>query len=80
MQTKTAGYDPKATGRAEIYIGILKRKATSFLIHAGVSLKFWYWAECQAAYLYSMQVLEMALPPNAATFGNRAFIAKPPKE
>eukprot|EP00975_Prorocentrum_lima_P034301 7207973-Prorocentrum_lima.AAC.1 len=35
MQTKTAGYDPKANGRAEIFVGILKRRATSYLIHAG---------------------------------------------
>eukprot|EP00975_Prorocentrum_lima_P069876 12928828-Prorocentrum_lima.AAC.1 len=39
MQTKAGGYDPKANGRAERYIGILK-KATSYLIHAGVALKF----------------------------------------
>eukprot|EP00975_Prorocentrum_lima_P019423 4089747-Prorocentrum_lima.AAC.1 len=31
MQTKTAGCDPKANGRAERYVGILKRRATSYL-------------------------------------------------
>eukprot|EP00975_Prorocentrum_lima_P006989 1499666-Prorocentrum_lima.AAC.1 len=70
----------KANGRAERYIGMLKRKATSYLIHASVSLKFWYWAACQATYLYRRQVLEMTLPPDAPTFGNRVLIAKPPKE
>eukprot|EP00975_Prorocentrum_lima_P064911 12900316-Prorocentrum_lima.AAC.1 len=34
MQTKAGCYDPKANGRAERYTGILKRKATSYLIHA----------------------------------------------
>eukprot|EP00975_Prorocentrum_lima_P027814 5849097-Prorocentrum_lima.AAC.1 len=34
MQTKTAGCDPKANGRAERFIGILKRRATTYLIHA----------------------------------------------
>eukprot|EP00975_Prorocentrum_lima_P050805 10645109-Prorocentrum_lima.AAC.1 len=76
----TAGYDPKANGRAERYVGILKRKATSCLIHAGMSLKCWYWAACQAAYLCRMQVLDMSLPEGAPTFGCRALIAEPPKE
>eukprot|EP00975_Prorocentrum_lima_P005988 1293521-Prorocentrum_lima.AAC.1 len=33
---------------------------------------------CQAAYLQRMQVLEMSLPADAPTFGNRVLIAKPP--
>eukprot|EP00975_Prorocentrum_lima_P069708 12927953-Prorocentrum_lima.AAC.1 len=69
MQTKAAGYDPKANGRAERFVGILKRRATSYLIIAGMSLTFWYWAACQTAYLYRMQVLEMSLPVEAPTFG-----------
>eukprot|EP00975_Prorocentrum_lima_P042537 8937173-Prorocentrum_lima.AAC.1 len=40
MLTKTAGYDPKANGRVERYVGMLKRRATSYLMHAGMSLKF----------------------------------------
>eukprot|EP00975_Prorocentrum_lima_P069233 12925125-Prorocentrum_lima.AAC.1 len=80
MQTKTGGYDPKANGRAERYIGILKRKATSYLIPAGVSLKLWYWAAWQAAYLCRMQALEMSLPDDAPTFGHGVLIAKHPKE
>eukprot|EP00975_Prorocentrum_lima_P010065 2145262-Prorocentrum_lima.AAC.1 len=34
VQTKTGGYDTTANGRAERYIGILKRKAKPYLIHA----------------------------------------------
>ena len=42
LQTKTAGYDPKANGRAERYVGIVKQRATSYLIHAKLPLKFWF--------------------------------------
>ena len=31
-QTKTAGYDPKGNGRVERYVGILKHRATMFLL------------------------------------------------
>ena len=51
-QTKTAGHDPKANGRAERYVGIIKRQATSYLMHSKLPLKFWYWAANQAADLY----------------------------
>eukprot|EP00975_Prorocentrum_lima_P052585 11020269-Prorocentrum_lima.AAC.1 len=72
MQTETGGYDPMADGRAERYVGILMRKAISYLIHAGISLICClYWAACRAAYLYRMQVLDMLLPDDAPTFGNR---------
>eukprot|EP00974_Lingulodinium_polyedra_P072352 7002659-Lingulodinium_polyedra.AAC.1 len=40
FQTKTMGYDPKANGRADRFVGILKHKATSDLIHSGFPLKF----------------------------------------
>eukprot|EP00975_Prorocentrum_lima_P050982 10681569-Prorocentrum_lima.AAC.1 len=40
IQTKTAGYDPKANGRAERFVGILKRRATPYVIHVGIALKF----------------------------------------
>eukprot|EP00974_Lingulodinium_polyedra_P123998 11188873-Lingulodinium_polyedra.AAC.1 len=48
-QTKTMGYDPRANGRAARFVGIMKQRATSYLIHAGFPLKFWYWAVKQAA-------------------------------
>eukprot|EP00975_Prorocentrum_lima_P057792 12119391-Prorocentrum_lima.AAC.1 len=52
MLTKTAGYDPKANGHAERFVGTMKRRSTSYMIHAGMSLRLWYWAACQAAYMY----------------------------
>ena len=32
MQTRTEGYDPKANGRAESYVGLFKHKATEELL------------------------------------------------
>ena len=60
-QTKTAGYDPKGNGRAERFVGILKHKATTFLLHSKTPLDVWYWALMQAAYEYRCNIL--ATPP-----------------
>eukprot|EP00974_Lingulodinium_polyedra_P094095 9118108-Lingulodinium_polyedra.AAC.1 len=49
FQTKTMGYDPRANGKADIFVGIIKQRATSYLIHSGLPLKLWYWAVKQAA-------------------------------
>ena len=32
--TTTGGYDPRANGRAERYVGLIKQRATSYLIHS----------------------------------------------
>eukprot|EP00975_Prorocentrum_lima_P052428 10989214-Prorocentrum_lima.AAC.1 len=40
MLTKTAGYDPKTDGRAERFVCVMKRRASSTMIHTGMSLKF----------------------------------------
>ena len=52
MQTKTEGYDPKANGRAESYVGLLKRRATEELLNNHFPIAFWYWGMRQHAYLY----------------------------
>ena len=39
-QTKTAGYDPKGNGRVERFVGILKHRATMFLLHSKMPLVF----------------------------------------
>ena len=39
-QTFTEGHDPRANGRAERYVGILKERATAYLVHAGLPMKF----------------------------------------
>ena len=78
--TTTGGYDPKANGRAERYVGLMKQRATSYLIHAGIPLKFWYWACTQAAYMYRATVLGLKLPSDAPTFGNRVLVRDPKAE
>ena len=77
-QTKTAGYDPKGHGRVERYVGILKHRATMFLLHTKMPLAFWFWAMMQAAYEYRCQILDTPLPATAPRFGDRVLIQKPP--
>jgi len=79
-QTKTAGHDPKANGRAERYVGIIKQQATSYLMHSKLPLKFWYWAAKQAADLYRKRMMGVKLPVDAPTFGNRVLIRDPKAE
>ena len=69
--TTTGGDDPKAIGRADRYIGLIKQQATSYLIHAKLPLTFWYWAVKQAAYIYRAKVLGVKLQADAPTCGNR---------
>eukprot|EP00975_Prorocentrum_lima_P039218 8242047-Prorocentrum_lima.AAC.1 len=45
-QTKTAGCDPKANGWGGRFVGTMKRRATSYMIDAGMSFKLWVWAAC----------------------------------
>ena len=52
MGTHTGGHDPKANGLAERFVGYIKGRATSYLAHAMMSLKFWYWACMQATMVY----------------------------
>ena len=63
--TSTSGYDPRANGRAERYVGVIKQKATSYLVHAKLPLTFWYWAVKQAAYMYRAKALGIELPSDA---------------
>eukprot|EP00974_Lingulodinium_polyedra_P033550 3227018-Lingulodinium_polyedra.AAC.1 len=55
-------YDPRANGRAEGFVGILKQKTTSYLIHSGFPLKFWYRAAKQAAHVYRLGKLNTQPP------------------
>ena len=59
-QTNTGGRDPQANGLAERFVGILKRRAASYLAHAKMSLKYWYWAAMQAAAVMRMNALDKA--------------------
>ena len=66
MQTRTEGYDPKANGRAESYVGLLKHRATEELLKNHFPITFWYWGMRQHAYLYRAQKLQLALPKKCA--------------
>ena len=78
--TSTSGYDPRANGRAERYVGVIKQKATSYLVHAKLPLTFWYWAVKRAAYMYRAKALGIEFPSDAPTFGNRVLIRDPKGE
>eukprot|EP00974_Lingulodinium_polyedra_P015974 1549903-Lingulodinium_polyedra.AAC.1 len=60
------GYDPQANGKAERIVGIIKQRATSYLMHAGFPLKFWYWAVKQTAHVYRLGQLNIKLPEKSA--------------
>ena len=71
FQTGTGGHDPNANGRAERYVGLIKQRATSYLLHAGLGLSFWYWACKQAAFMYRAEMLGVKYPTDAPAFGHR---------
>ena len=74
LQTTTEGYDPKSNGLAERFVGILKQRATAYLTHTDMPLRFWYWAMQQAAYVYRCRALDIELPKESPTFGNMVLI------
>eukprot|EP00974_Lingulodinium_polyedra_P002317 216274-Lingulodinium_polyedra.AAC.1 len=68
FQTKTMGYDHRANGRAERFVGIIKQRATPYLIHSGFPLKLWYWAVKQAAHVYRLDKINIKFPEGVPTF------------
>ena len=72
--TTTGGYDPKANGRAERYVGLIKQQATMYLIHSRMPIAFWHWAAKPAAYIFRAKALGLKLPEDAPTFGNRVLM------
>ena len=58
LGTNTGGYDPKANGRAEMYIGIIKQKATSYTVHSKMPLTVWYWECTHVAYILRCKALK----------------------
>ena len=80
MGTHTGGYDPQANGLAERFIGIIKGRATSYLGHARMSLRFWYWACMQATIVYRLDQLGKHLPKGTPTFGEAVLIRSPKTE
>ena len=77
FKTSTEGIYPKANGLAERFVGIIKQRACAYLAHAGVGLRFWYWASLQAAFVYRSAILGVGLPKEGVpTFGNRVLVRK----
>ena len=52
FRTRTEGYDPKANGKAERYIGILKHNGAMKLMETKMPITAWYWAMRQSAIKY----------------------------
>ena len=52
FRTRTEGYDPKANGKAERYIGILKHDGAMKLLETKMQITAWYWAMRQSAIKY----------------------------
>ena len=78
FKTSTDGKDPQGNGLAERYVGIIKQRACSYLAHAGLGLRFWYWASLQAAFVYRSTILGVGLPKDGVpTFGHRVLVRKP---
>eukprot|EP00975_Prorocentrum_lima_P054911 11514369-Prorocentrum_lima.AAC.1 len=46
----------------------MKRRATFYMIHAGMPLKFRCWAACQVAYMYRVRALGIQMPDGVPTF------------
>ena len=74
VPARTSGCDPKSDGKSERYVGIIKPQATSYLLHSGMSLRFWHWAALQVADMYRVRALETKCPQDAPKFGHRAFV------
>ena len=75
--THTGGHDPRANGLAEKFVGYIKGRATSYLAHAKMSLKFWYWACMQATIVYRLSQLDKKLAQGSPTFGEAVLIRDP---
>ena len=71
---------PQANGLAERFVGIIKGRVGSYLVHAKMSLKYWYWACMQAAAVIRLTGLNIRLTPGAPTFGDSVVVRRPEKE
>ena len=79
-QTNTGGHDPQANGLAEKFIGMIKGRAGSYLVHSRMSLRNWYYACMQAAAVMRMKALDIHLSQGAPTFGDTVVVRRPEAE
>ena len=62
FRTRTEGYDPKANGKAERFVGILKHDGTMKLLEKKMPITAWYWAMRQGAIKYRWAKLMIDIP------------------
>ena len=62
FRTRTEGYDPKANGKAERFIGILKHDGAMQLMEAKMPIAAWYWAMRQSAITHRWAKLMIDIP------------------
>ena len=79
-QTHNGGHDPQANGLAERFIGIIKGRAGSYLVHAKMSMRHWYWACMQAAAVMRLKALDIKIAEGAPTFGDTVIVRRPLQE
>ena len=60
FRTRTEGYDPKANGTVERFIGILKHDGAMKLMETNMPITAWYWAMRQSAITYRWAKLMMS--------------------
>ena len=76
FRTRTEGYDPKANGKSERYIGLIKHDATMKMMEKDMPMPSWYWAMRQCACKYRWAKRMIKIPEGAPDFGERVMIRR----
>ena len=76
FRTRTEGYDPKANGKAERFIGLLTHDGTMRMMEKKMPITAWYWAMRQAAVKYRWAKLMIKIPKDAPDFGERVMVRR----
>eukprot|EP00971_Amphidinium_carterae_P238939 4742985-Amphidinium_carterae.1 len=75
-QTTNSGHDPKANGLAERWVGLIKARTTSTLIHTKLGPDFWPFACQYVAMCHNARVLNTPRM-NSPIFGEAVVYSKP---
>ena len=76
FRTRTEGYDPKANGKVERFVGILKHDGTMKLLEKKMPITAWYWAMRQGAVKYRWAKLMIDIPKGAPDFAERVMVRR----
>ena len=81
-QTVNSGYDPQGNGLAELWIGIIKVRATALLVDVRLPPEYWSYACRWVAYVHTHRVTEIPINKTLPYFGDVVVIhqafKKPP--